>query len=77
MDSDQNVIRKCKKVNDQKECSDYLYKWESGKLIERTETKLNGEIIKQKFEYNHRNLITEKSEYRNGKRTELIRYYYE
>jgi hypothetical protein len=77
LDSDQNVIIECKIVSDQKECSDYLYKWENGKLIERTETKLNGEIIKQKLEYNHRNLITEKSEYRNGKRTELIRYYYE
>lgn len=77
LDSDKNVIRECKIANDLKECSDYSYKWENGKLIERTETKTNGQIIKQKFEYNYRNLITEKSEYRNGNRTELIRYYYE
>lgn len=77
LDTDKNVISECKIANDQKECSDYSYKLKNGKLIEKTETKSNGEIIKQKFEYNQRNLITEKSEYRNGKRTELIRYYFE
>lgn len=77
LDTDKNVIRECKLTNDQKECSDYSYEWKNGKLIERTVTKSNGEIIKQKFEYNDRNLLTEESEYQNGKRTELIRYYYE
>lgn len=77
LDTDKNVIRECKLANNQKECSDYLYEWKNGKLIERTTTKSNGEIIKQKFEYNNRNLLTEESEYQNGKRTELIRYYYE
>lgn len=76
-DSDKNLIRECKIANNQKECSDYSYIWENGKLIERTETQLNGQIIKQKYEYNNRNLITEKSQYLNGKRVELIRYYYE
>ena len=77
LDIDKNIIRECKIANDQKECSDYSYKWRNEKLIEKMETKSNGEIIKQIFEYNHRNLITEKSEYRNGKLTELIKYYYE
>ncbi|MFD0837565.1 hypothetical protein ACFQ0I_17440 [Mariniflexile aquimaris] len=77
LDANENVIRDNKTANYPKESFDYIYEWKNGKLIERTETKSNGEIIKQKFEYNHRNLITEKSEYRNGKRTELIRYYYE
>ncbi|MGL3001386.1 hypothetical protein [Flavobacterium sp. RSSB_23] len=77
LDTDKNVIRECKLANDQKECSDYSYEWKNGKLIEKTVTKSNGEIIKQKFEYNNRNLLTEESEYQNGKRTELIRYYYE
>ena len=76
-DSDKNLIRECKITNKQKECSEYSYKWENGKLIEKTETQLNGQIIKQKYEYNNRNLITEISQYLNGKRIELIRYYYE
>lgn len=77
VDSDKNVIRQCKMTNERTECSDYSYKWKDGQLIEKTETKSNGEIINQTFEYDQRNLITEKSEYRDGKRTELIRYYYE
>ena len=77
LDANKNVIRNNKIAKYPKENFEYLYEWKNGKLIESTETKSNGEIIKQKFEYNNRNLITEKSEYRNGKRTELIKYYYE
>lgn len=76
LDSNKNVTRECKIANDQKECSDYSYKWKNGKLIEITETNSDGQIITEKRQYNNRNLLIEKSEYRNGKRTELIRYYY-
>lgn len=76
-DSNDNVISDCKLTNDKKECSDYSYKWEKGKLVERTTTNSDGQIFTEKLEYNNRNLLTEKSEYRNGKIIELIRYYYE
>lgn len=77
LNSNKNIIRGCKVTNDIRECSDYSYKWKDGKIIERTETNSSGQIIKQIFQYNNRKLLTEKSEYRNGKRIELIRYYYE
>lgn len=77
LDADKNVIRECKIVNDEKECSDYSYIWNNGKLIKRIEIKTNGQIIIKKLEYNDRNLLIEESEYLNGKRTELIRYSYE
>lgn len=76
-DSNKNVIKKCKTANNQTECSEYFYKWKNKKITEKTEIMSNGEIINQKFKYNNRNLITEKSKYKNGKRIELIRYYYE
>ena len=76
LDSNKNLIRECKVANDQKNCVDYSYKWKNGKLFEITKTNSDGQIITEKHQYNSRNLLIEKSEYRNGKRTELIRYYY-
>ena len=76
-DYDKNIIKECKTTNVLTECSEYLYKWENRKIIERAEIKPNGQIINQTFEYDNRNLLTKKSEYQNGKRTELIKYYYE
>ncbi|WP_053990938.1 hypothetical protein [Mangrovimonas sp. TPBH4] len=75
-DSNNNLISECKFTEGTREHSDHSYKWEKGKLIEKTETNLDGQIVVQKFIYNNRNLLAEKSEYQNGKRIELIRYYY-
>lgn len=76
-DLNNNIISERKLTDSKKEFSDYTYKWKKGNLVEKTETNSDGQIITKKFEYINRNLLTEKSEYLNGKRIELIRYYYE
>jgi len=76
-DSSNNIIRECKLIDSLKECSDYTYKWKKGNLVKKTTLNSDGEIITKELKYNNRNLLIEESEYRNGKRIELIRYYYE
>ena len=76
-DTNNNILSECKITSERKECSDYSYNWENGKLVEKVTTKSDGKIITEKLKYNNLNLLTEKSEYRNGKRIELIKYHYE